>query len=783
MDPVLYGHNPEERIVAVHQLDDQTIRLYQRNEGKILHKDVEFFPFFFLADSSLIDGFPKKFWLKELSGKNTYRFIAAFPRWSEMWEAIHYILRERNRKNSHRVSTYQELKEILVRPDPVRQFLLQSGITLFKGMKFDELVRVSIDVQGIPESAKKRKGKQEERLVVVTLIANGEKEQLSTTGKRGEKELLEQVVQRINTLNPDVIEGYDLFGSILPALVRCSERQNVPLTVGRDGSDLRSPARFGAAGSGESDWLATDIAGRHCIDLLSLAETKLGGEKSGQQFSVTSLARQFGIQAGDEPAIPAEKMQERWTQEPRHVKDQSLRHAEATRSLCDLLSPPFFYLAQMCPFNYRMLVQLGANSRIESILLREYVRQNHSIPKSTEGSRTISTPAEIFRTGVFSDVLYIELENLYPSIILEKRVQPRSDPLNIFLALLEQLNSFRLRALSTESSKSPDNAGILAQASAIRLLLNSSYTYIGSAKALFNDPVMAETLNNAGKEIIKEITHEIELFNATIIQSDGEGFYILPPDNIVDEVNERLFVERLTKTLPDGVRLILSGRSSKFLSYRKRNFTTMDRDGNVVIRGNGLISRGMERFLRIFVQRFVECLLTSDFKRLHHTYASAYSQIIRHQWIPADFCRMEIARIDSEAYQGEARTDDFSPIPGMEAAARSSVYVKANAKILYYVAGESPDVDIAQSSRLAEEWDPNLPDENTAYYLARLNETALKFREFFDSSAFERIISMDEMFGFSEEGMRIVSRKIAPEAAESKPDSEEYGIWLAESDS
>ena len=185
MDSLLYGHNPEERIVAVHQLNDQTIRLFKRIEGKILHRDVEFFPFFFLADETLIKEFPKKFWLKKLAGNNFYQFIAAFSRWSEMWEAVHFILRQYNKRYSLHISSYQELKEILVRADPVRQFLLQSGITLFKGMEFDDLVRLHIDVQCTPAAGKKRGGKDkgiEEQLLVITLLtSNGKKNVLKTT--------------------------------------------------------------------------------------------------------------------------------------------------------------------------------------------------------------------------------------------------------------------------------------------------------------------------------------------------------------------------------------------------------------------------------------------------------------------------------------------------------------------------------------------------------------------------------------------------------------------------
>ena len=165
MDSLLYGHNPEERIVAVQQLNDQTIRLFKRVEGKILHKDVEFFPFFFLADEMLIKDFPKKFWLKKLAGNNFYQFIAAFSRWSEMWEAVHYILHLYNQNHSPRISSYQEFKEILVRADAVRQFLLQSGVTFFKGMKFEELVRLHLDVQCAPAGGKKRNKKSKQKII------------------------------------------------------------------------------------------------------------------------------------------------------------------------------------------------------------------------------------------------------------------------------------------------------------------------------------------------------------------------------------------------------------------------------------------------------------------------------------------------------------------------------------------------------------------------------------------------------------------------------------------
>jgi hypothetical protein len=81
---------------------------------------------------------------------------------------------------------------------------------------------------------------------------------------------------------------------------------------------------------------------------------------------------------------------------------------------------------------------------------------------------------------------------------------------------------------------------------------------------------------------------------------------------------------------------------------------------------------------------------------------------------------------------------------------------------------------------LVEDWDPLGADENVAYYLTKLHEAVNKFREFFEPAALDRILSLDDIFGFSDEGIRILERKVAPETAESKSDTEDYGIWLAE---
>jgi DNA polymerase elongation subunit (family B) len=781
MDKLLYGYNSEERIVAVQQLNDQTIRLYKRNEGKVLHQDVEFFPFFFLSDEALLKDFPKNFWLKELAGGNFYRYIAAFSRWSEMWEAVHFMLHQYNKNHSPRISSYQEFKEILVRPDAVRQYLLQSGITLFKGMKFEELVRLHIDLQFIPSNVKKLKRKgAEETILVITLAASDGTEYTFSTHRNDERTILESCIQRINVIDPDVIEGFDLFGTILPALSRACERLHIPLAIGRDGSDMRTPAGFAAASAGESEWFSYDVFGRHLVDLLTLAESEIDAKRTEHSFTLTSLAKYFGIPVGTDKFIPAQQILEEWNHRPKNIVLQSLHSLRIARDLYNRLSPPLFYLAQMCPFTYRMLTQFSASSRIESLMLREYVRQRHSVPRANENSRSMTLPSEVFYTGVFSDIMYVELAGIHSSILLRQNIKPKTDERDIFLPLLTHLSGLYRDIPGTKDSEKPLSQDSVHQMKAWKRLMDSFHLYLGSARGLFNDPDQADVVLTSSREILNVILHQIEVFNASVVQSDSDGFFLLSPNNIVGESNKKNYIERLSNTLPEGTALILSHHYKEMFSYRKNNYALLDQNNNVFIKGNSLFSRGMERFLKVFIQRVIDCLLTNDLKRMHHTYATAHTQVLHHQWTPRDFCRTDIVRTDTETYQKEVLSGQITASPAMEAVVRSSVFVKANSKVSYYFTGSDAGITLTRCSRLADEWIPHQPDENSAYYFARLHEAIGKFRDFFEPAAFEKIFTVDEMFDFSGEDIHVLTRRVVPESAETKPETEEYSIWLAD---
>ena len=63
-----------------------------------------------------------------------------------------------------------------------------------------------------------------------------------------------------------------------------------------------------------------------------------------------------------------------------------------------------------------------------------------------------------------------------------------------------------------------------------------------------------------------------------------------------------------------------------------------------------------------------------------------------------------------------------------ELALRSERPYQAGDQVSYYVFGQGKRVKVNEAAKLATEWNPADPDENTAYYLGKLQDLYEKFR-------------------------------------------------------
>ncbi len=781
MNPLLYGHNSDTNLIAVQQVGENRMRLYSRREGKVSSEDVEFFPFFYLTDQSYLQGFSKKHWVKELLGSNPYRYLCAFTRWSDMWEAVNYAIQNYNQSHEPKVESYANAEFLLIRADPATQYLMQTGRTLFKGMEFEDLYRMQLDIETYSRHRFSQAARPEDRIIVIALSDSTGWEYVIDGRKKDEVEMLSELVSLIAEKDPDVIEGHNLFNFDLPYIQKRAQLAGVNLAIGRDGTSLRGPSGFPVRGQELGTY---EVNGRHLIDTLFLVQSYDISKRDMESYGLKYVARYFGLSSSDRIYIAGDKISWYWDHEPELLIQYALDDVRETRLLSQHLSPMFFYVTQMVPMNYGTAARLGTAAKIEALLLREYLRQRHSVPKPMRGSQTTGGYTDLFYTGVLGPVIHVDVESLYPSIMLKEDISPRSDSLRVFTSILRDLTKMRLDTKrKMQRTRNPEDRSKLdAVQSSLKILINSFYGYLGFSRGLFNDFEQADRVTKAGQELLRQIIREISDRGGKVIEVDTDGVYFVPPADVRGEKAETEFVEELSAAMPKGINLVLGGRYEKMLSYKKKNYALLGYDKRVEIKGSALVSRSMEKFAREYLREGINCLLHDRFEALHRLYANFRRSFLERRLDVRDFARTETLRDSLEEYTREVEAGKRNRTAAYELALRSRRSFRPGDKITYYFTGTDPNIKGFESCRLAEEWIPNAPDENIAYYLKRLDEYTKKFEVFFRPQDFKKIFTADELFTFSPENIQMLTEEVK-KTEEEAPEEEvvvEPRIWLAE---
>ncbi len=762
MNPILFGHDSEINIVAVQAHSNTLVRIYKRSGDLVEYRDEEFFPFFHLSDKRFIENFPDKFWIKRLEGNNFYQYLCAFPSVPILWDAVNYVLRRLTKEFKTNYNSHLDTEHIFLRPDMNTQYLMQSGKTLFKEMAFTDLHRMQLDIETYSKGYRfSRADKKEDRIILISLSDNRGFETVIGGKNVSEKKLLQQCIRIITENDPDIIEGHNIFNFDLPYILTRCELLGIEFSIGRDGS---SPTGFKSRTSfteNSVEYMSYEVAGRHIIDTWLLVQSYDMTKRNMESHGLKYAAKYFGISSVDRTYIHGDKISWYWDNDPDTLKNYALNDVIETRGLSEKLSGSTFFLTQMLPYNFGTIAKLGSAAKIESIFLREYIRQRHSVPKPQKGSQTSGGYTDLFYTGVFSPIVHADVESLYPSIMLTKQLQPITDDLHVFQLALEYLTMMRLDAKRSlqQTLNEQEYSTLDAMQSSFKILINSFYGYLGYGKGLFNDYLQADVVTTTGQELLKNLIHEIEGHNGTVIEVDTDGIYFIPPDNVVGEDAERKFVEHLSDTLPEGINLGFNGRFKRMLSYKKKNYALLDYTDKIHIKGSSLISRSIEKFGRSYIQQCVDCVLNNRIQDLHNLYIELEKTIREHGLDIADFAKTEILKDSLQEYKRDIAEEKRNKSASYELALNSLRSYKQGSKIQYYITGTDANVKGFENAKEAYTWDANFPDENTEYYLKRLNEFSKKFEIFFNERDFNTIFSTEDLFGFDPQTIVVVNRK------------------------
>lgn len=712
------------RAVAVEVNRDGTVSFFVRHrDDRVERVDQPFEPFLLVHGDSLARALPGSSRIVRLASPGIHDHRVHFPDLPTLEKGEKFLKTETGMNATSPTAPFRFFS------DREQQALAMLPVRLFRGMDFAELRRLQIDIEtlttpGYDFPNAERPG--DEIIMVALSDSTGWKTCLSGP-ELAEKTILEQTMQLIRERDPDVIEGHNLFNFDLPYLETRAKRHGIGLDLGRDGSPLTSRASRLTFGDTAATYSRYEAFGRHIVDTMHLVQLYDVGARDLESYGLKSAARHFGIAAPDRTYVDGKDISRIYREDPARLRDYNLDDVAETESLSRLLSPSHFYQAQIIPVTYQNCVVRGNATRIDALMTSAYLLADHALPGAQAPRQYQGGLTESFKTGIFRNVWHMDIQSLYPSILVADSLSPASDTLGIFTHLLAELRQFRLAAKSAarEAAKPRDRDHLEALQKSFKILINSFYGYTGFAQGTFNDFSLAERVTSTGRDILTRMKEALAAQGADLIEMDTDGLYFVPPAG-VDAVTLEAAIQRV---LPPGIEVELDQTYAAMFGYKSKNYALLGHDGRVSITGAALKSRGLERFQRQYMREVITLLL-QDRRDEIAKLGQRLEDAIRSHTLPlTDLTKRETLSTSPETYQRDLIAGKTRRSAAFELALKSPRDYRQGDQVTYYVTGARRTVSVAENAKLLAD-NRGERDENVAYYLDKLGELRKKFTAF-----------------------------------------------------
>lgn len=700
-DAVLYGCDHTSAIVAVEMNGSDQVWIYRRQQdGRTTRGAVPFTPWLIAADPTTWQQFPATTSIDELRGPHPLRYRISFANWDE------------HRRLTTEIRAPESRVDVFLNSAPIAQFLMATGVTLFTGMSFDDVRRMQLDIETLGLDPT-----EPDAEIIMVAIRQGDIEHVLVQ-QEGEAALLEELNEVFSSLDPDVIEGHNIYSFDLPYIVERARRNGVRLSFGRDGSAPQvwsNQQRF-RVGPVSLPYTAVQIHGRHVVDTLhQIQRHDVQGVLSG--YGLKSVIKELGIEREDREFVDGQEIANLWRAGERDRERLAHYALDDVRDV-DLLSrittPTEFYQTQTLPMTYQRATVSGTGKKIDDLMIRAYLSANHSLPQPQQARDFPGGYTSVIRSGVFGPIVKADVESLYPSIMISKNIGAASDVLGAFPILLRDLTERRINAKNmARKTEGEERAQWDALQASFKILINSFYGYLGFGIGHFNDFDAAEAVTLEGQRIIKQVVALLDESGAIPIEVDTDGVYFTPPEGVADVDSEELYVERIGQSLGAGIRLAHDGRYQRMLSLKMKTYALLDYDDALVLKGSALRSRRMERCFQEFIRVAARGLMQDEWDRVRDAYFELAARIQGKQMSPVEIGQWAMLRRSTAEKQ-----------PRLSRLLRSTQgQWKFGERVVIY---ERDNGELGLIQNYAH-------DENTTVLLRRLKETATRFREAFPS--------------------------------------------------
>ena len=493
------------------------------------------------------------------------------------------------------------------------QFLLQHRQRLYRDLSFAQLRRCQLDIEtasaegGFPDAS--RSG---DRVLAVGLRCGGKDRLLilSEMTDVAEKKLLMEFNSALYEIDPDVIEGHNIFKFDLDYLRQRCRLHRVPCAWGRYGQKASFRSSRLKVAERWIDFPRCDLPGRAVVDTYLLVQLYDITTRELTSYGLKDVAVFFGItdeDSAERTYIAGNQIQEVFQTDRARFCAYLADDLRETEGLADQLLPTYFEQVRTFPSMLQEAALRGATSKIDLLFLEEYYHARQACPVPPEVQPFEGGYTRSFQEGVFKYVLHFDVASLYPSLLLHIARNPKNDTLGVFVPLLRRLREYRLKykQLAKTGATDEERAEAQARQTNFKILINSFYGYLGFSGARFGDGELAAEVTRMGRELLQRLIDEFSKHGCTILEADTDGIYL--SSETYFETPEVL-LGLVAPILPAGIELEHDGRYAAMWCYKAKNYALYD-GKKVILRGSALRSRGIEPFLKKLSDRLIHYLV------------------------------------------------------------------------------------------------------------------------------------------------------------------------------
>jgi DNA polymerase elongation subunit (family B) len=705
-----------ERLVATELNADGTATLFQRLEsGEVKQFQIDHRSWLLLAEPRWADSLEGVLEVRKLAGEAYFGWLVSFKTVAECLAAQKVLRQETGFSATQAGAPYRVFN------DSAQQVLSLLPARLFRGLKFQDLRRLQLDIETrtTPGYDFPNASREGDEIIIVSLRDSTGWECCLSRRDLSEPELLREMMRLVRERDPDVLEGHNLFNFDLPYIQERCKRYKLPLKMGRDNKTVRARSSRFTAGEQTLNYTRFDLYGRQVVDTLHLTRLYDVIHRDLESYSLKAVARYFGVAAPERTYVEGSQISKLFDSDPERLHAYAMDDVRETDAISQVLSPSYFYQTQLVPFSYQNCVARGNATRIDALLVAMYLAAGQSLPvpeaaRSFQGGLTDSPEC-----GVFHNVWHADVRSLYPSIIVGNHLSPKNDSLKIYLKLLTKLREFRLAAKDAmRKAPTPEERGHYdALQSTFKILINSFYGYVGFGMGTFNDFDMAETVTSRGREVLTTMLNFLRSCGSTVVEMDTDGLYFVPPKDVTEP---KTMEKMIQAELPPGIDVELDATYKAMFAYKSKNYALLEQDDKVSVTGAALKSRGLEPFQRRYIHELITRILQGTPNGPAELYERYARDIEQHALPLADFAKREALSGSPQAYKEKLAAKKTRRSAAYELALKATREYKQGDQVAFYITGTKKSVTVADSARLLSDADPAVRDENTAYYQEKL---------------------------------------------------------------